>query len=56
MLIGTGNGIMRQFSISIKISLLEIISQSRNISVLLHVPISYSSYKRRERAVHETVT
>lgn len=55
MLIGTGNWIMRQFSITMKISLLETVSQSRNISAL-HVPISYSACKRREKAVHETIT
>lgn len=56
MLIGTGNGIMRQFSITIKISLLETVSQNMTISVLLHVSVFYSSCKRREKAVHETIT
>jgi len=56
MLGGMGNGIMRQFSISTKITLLKTISQSRNnISALPHAPISYSTCKRKEKEVHEKV-
>lgn len=50
------NGIMRQFSIIVKVTLLKTISWSwNNDFVFLHMPISYSSCKRKEKGVHEKI-